>query len=297
MTVTNTQTSTQTLATQALAVQRRARFWRGVPGQVVETLLALGILVFTMLPVVWLALTSFKPENKVYTLDVIFQPTIQNYITIFTAPYNEGRLLVNSLIVTTITVAISIPIGLMAAYVFSRFHFRGSQLLMVGVLATQFVPPLVIAIPFYTLFRSLGMIDKLQALVIVYLSVILPYAIWMLKGFIDALPIEIEEAAVVDGCSPAQTLRHITLPLVMPGVLTTLVFSIVSCWNEFTFATILTRLDSATLPIGLMNISGVRGTYWELMAANGMILMIPMFILSFAVRKYFVEGLTMGAVK
>ena len=119
----------------------------------------------------------------------------------------------------------------------------------------------------------------------------------MLKGFIDALPIEVEEAASVDGCTEAQTLRYITLPLVMPGVITSLVFSFISCWNEFTYATILTRLDSSTLPMGLMNITGVRGIYWELMSANGMIIMVPMFILSFAVRKYFVEGLTMGAVK
>lgn len=289
--------STTRTAPQAVAVEKRDRTWQRLPGQIVETLFGLGILVFTMLPIFWLALTSFKPENKVYTLDVIFEPTLQNYITIFSAPYNEGKLLLNSVIVATLTVAISIPLGLMAAYVFSRFHFRGRQLLMVGVLATQFIPPLVIAIPFYTLFRALGMIDTLHALVIVYLSVILPYSIWMLRGFIDALPIEVEEAAVVDGCSEFQTLRHITLPLVMPGVLTTLVFALVSCWNEFTYATILTRLDSATLTIGLMNLSGVRGTLWELMAANGMILMVPMFILSFAVRKYFVEGLTLGAVK
>ena len=292
MEISNTMT-----AVRAVAVPRRARSWQRVAVQIVESIFALGILAFTMLPIVWLALTSFKPENKVYTLDVFFEPTLQNYITIFTAPYDEGRLLLNSVLVAVVTVAISIPLGVMGAYVFSRFHFRGNQILMVGVLATQFIPPLVIAIPFYTLFRALGMVDKLQALVVVYLSIILPYSIWMLKGFIDSMPIEVEEAATVDGASVLETLRHITVPLVMPGILTTLVFSLVSCWNEFTYATILTRLDSATLPIGLMNISGVRGTYWELMAANGMILMVPMFILSFAIRKYFVEGLTMGAVK
>ena len=289
--------STSPTARQASGIRNRARFWQQLPGQIVELVLATSIFVFVMLPIFWLALTSLKPENKVYSLDVIFQPTFQNYITIFSAPYNDGKLLLNSVIVATVTVAIAIPLGLMAAYVFSRFHFRGSQILMVGVLVTQFIPPLVIAIPFFTLFRSLGKMDTLEALVVVYLSVILPYSIWMLKGFIDALPIEVEEAATVDGCNEAQILRHITLPLVMPGVITSLVFSFISCWNEFTYATILTRLDSSTLPMGLMNITGVRGIYWELMSANGMIIMVPMFILSFAVRKYFVEGLTMGAVK
>jgi multiple sugar transport system permease protein len=287
-----------TARSTSLAVAHpRAKFWQRLPGQITEIIFAIAILVFTMLPIFWLAITSLKPENRVYTLDVFFTPTIQNYFTIFDAPYNEGKLLLNSILVSLITVTIAIPLGVMAAYVFSRFHFRGSQIMMVGVLITQFIPPLVIAIPFYTLFRTLGMIDKLQALVVVYLSIVLPYSIWMLKGFIDALPIEIEEAASVDGCTEAQTLRYITLPLVMPGVITSLVFAFISCWNEFTYATILTRLDSATLPMGLMNISGVRGFYWELMAANGMIIMVPMFILSFAVRRYFIEGLTMGAVK
>lgn len=281
----------------AIAGHTKTKFWQNLPGQIAELFMAAGIFVFVMLPIFWLALTSLKPENKVYSLDVIFQPTLNNYFTIFGAPYNDGKLLLNSIIVATVTVAIAIPLGLMAAYVFSRFQFRGSQIMMVGVLVTQFIPPLVIAIPFFTLFRSLGMMDTLQALVIVYLSIILPYSIWMLKGFIDALPIEVEEAASVDGCTEAQTLRHITLPLVMPGVITSLVFSFISCWNEFTYATILTRLDSSTLPMGLMNITGVHGIYWELMSANGMIIMVPMFILSFAVRKYFVEGLTMGAVK
>jgi len=289
--------STTRRAVQVPASPRRAGWVQHLSGQIVERALALAILVFIVLPIFWLALTSFKPENKVYTLDVIFQPTLQNYITLFAPPFDEGKLLVNSIIVSVVTVAIAIPFGVMAAYVFSRFHFRGRQLLLIGVLATQFIPPLVIVIPFFTLFRALGLLDKLQALVIVYLAIVLPYSIWTLRGFIDTLPIEIEEAAAMDGCTEVMTLRHITLPLVMPGVLSTLVYAFVACWNEFTFATILTRTDAVTLPIGLMNLNGVRGTLWELMAANGMILMVPMFILTFIVRKYFVEGITVGAVK
>ncbi len=282
---------------QAYNPRARARFWRRLPGQIGEFVLALLILAFIGLPIFWIALTSLKSNAEAFTLDVIFRPTLENYLQIFEAPYNDGALILHSLIVATATVGISIPLGLMAAYVFSRFHFRGSQVLMVGVLVTQFIPPLVIAIPFYTLFRSLGLMDTLPALVIVYLSVILPYSIWMLKGFIDALPIEVEEAASVDGCTEAQILRRITLPLVMPGVITVLVFSFISCWNEFTYATILTRNDATTLPLGLMNTYGIRGIYWELMSGTGMLIMVPMLILSFAVRKYFVEGLTMGAVK
>lgn len=282
---------------EMIATRNRARFMRRLPGRVVEWVLVLSIAFFIILPIFWLALTSFKTGNQVYTLDVFFQPTLDNYFAIFAAPYSDGKLLLNSVIVSVITVAIAIPIGVMAAYVFSRFHFRGSNILMVSVLVTQFLPPLVIAIPFFTLFRSLGWVDTLQSLVVVYLSSSLPYSIWMLKGFIDALPVEMEEAAAIDGCDEMQTLRLITFPLVMPGIITVMVMAFIGCWNEFTFATILTRSDATTLPLGLMSTYGIRGMYWELMSAVGMIIMLPVFVMSFLVRRYFVEGITMGAVK
>ena len=262
-----------------------------------EKALTAAVLFFVMFPILWLILTAFKPENEVYTTSFIFKPTLDNFITIFTEPFNNQRLVLNSLIIATTATLITVPVALGAAYVFSRYHFRGSQLLMVLVLVTQFIPPIVIALPFFNLFRRIGLYDSHAGLVIVYLSIVVPYAIWMLKGFIDALPIEIEQAASVDGCTEIGILRHITLPLVMPGVITTAVFAFIMCWNEFTYALILTRNDARTLQLGLMSTVGVRGILWELMAATGLIVMIPVFILSFSVRKYFVQGLTMGAVK
>jgi ABC-type glycerol-3-phosphate transport system permease component len=248
-------------------------------------------------PIFWIALTAFKETRDVYTTKVWVPLTLDNFITIFTPPFNYGKLVLNSFLISTITVAIAIPLGLMAAYVFARYQFRGSQVLMVGVLVTQFIPPLVVAIPFYTLFRSLGVTETYLPLVAVYLSIVLPYSVWMLKGFVDALPIEVEEAASVDGCNEFQTLRYITFPMMLPGVITALVFSFIMCWNEFTYALILTGEETRTLQLGLLATVGVRGVLWELMAATGMVVMIPMFILSFTIRKYFVEGLTMGAVK
>jgi multiple sugar transport system permease protein len=270
---------------------------RRLVGAIGANLASLLVLLFIALPIFWLAITSFKQEVDVYTTKVFFKPTLDNYITIFTPPNNYQYLALNSLIVSVGTVAIAIPLGLAAAYVFSRYRFRGSRTLTVGVLVTQFIPVLVIAIPFFTLFRRVGLVDTPVSLIIVYLSMVLPYSIWMLRGFVDALPIEMEEAAAVDGCNEFQTLRHITFPLVLPGVLTTMIFAIIMCWNEFTYALILTGLHSRTLQIGLTATTGVRGVQWELMAATGMVIMIPMFILSFSIRKYFVEGITMGAVK
>lgn len=266
-------------------------------GWVGEKALTLAVLFFVAFPIFWLILTAFKPENEVYTTSFIFRPTLDNFITIFTEPFNNHELALNSFIIASVATLITVPTALAAAFVFSRYRFRGGYVLMVLVLVTQFIPPIVIALPFFNLFRRIGLYDSYAGLVIVYLSIVVPYAIWMLKGFIDALPAEIEEAATVDGCTEAGVLRHITFPLVMPGVITTAVFAFVMCWNEFTYALILTRNDARTLQLGLMSTVGVRGILWELMAATGMIVMVPMFILSFSVRRYFIQGLTMGAVK
>jgi multiple sugar transport system permease protein len=155
----------------------------------------------------------------------------------------------------------------------------------------------VVAIPFFTLFRELRLIDTPWALIIIYLSFTLPYAIWLLRGFFDALPVEIDEAAYIDGCNEFQVLRYITVPLVMPGILVSAVFAFISAWNEFFFALLLTRSQAVTLPIGIQTITGVRGPQWEQLAAAGLIVLVPILIMSFFIRKYFVEGITVGAVK
>lgn len=254
-------------------------------------------LVFIGLPIVWIALTAFKSEGDAYTLNVLFVPTLDNFIAIFGEPLYVGRLIVNSVVVAVATVLIAIPLALMAAYVFSRHVFVGSSVLLVWVLSTQFIPPVVVTIPFFQLFRELGLIDTRQALVILNLAVVLPYAIWMLKGFVDALPPEVEEAAFVDGCGELGILRHVTFPLVMPGVLVTAVFSFIAAWNEFLFALIMTRTDARTIQIGLLNAAGLRGVQWEWMSAVGILVMVPIFILSLLIRRHFVQGLTLGAAK
>ena len=222
---------------------------------------------------------------------------LNNFISIFQDPYNFGPLLLNSLIVSFCTVAVAIPAATFAAYAFSRYQFKTKNALMVAVLSSQFVPPVVVVLPFFTLFRTLHLLDTQLALIILNLSFVLPFSVWMIKGFIDALPPDIEAAAVVDGCNRFQVLRHITLPLIMPGVVTSAVFGFIQSWNEFLFALILTNKDAVTLTVGLMGLHTDKGILWEHMAAAGMLIMVPIFILSLTIREYFVEGLTMGAVK
>lgn len=266
-------------------------------GHGAEVLASLVIIFFVLFPLVWIALASLKNQVDVYSLKLFFQPTLDNYRAVFADPTLLGPKIWVSALISFTTVAITIPLGAAAAYVISRHNFKGRDTLFVAILVTQFVPAVVVAIPFFNLFRTLGLIDKPWALVIVYLSFTLPYAIWLLRGFFDALPVEIEEAAYIDGCNELQTLRYVTMPLVMPGIMVSAVFAFISAWNEFFFAVILTRSDTITLPVGLQTISGVRGPMWEQLAAGGMIVMVPILIMSLFIRRYFVQGITVGAVK
>lgn len=280
------------------AAQSAHRFhWPAVVGRVWEVFWALATLFFVTFPIFLLIYTAFRSGLDVYS-DRFFSPlTLENFRTIFVGEFSVVEEFLTSLVISTVTVAIGIPLAVAAAYVFARYRFRGSQVLLVAVLTTQFIPALMIALPFYNLFRNTGLYDTPWALVIAYLSLALPYSIWMMRGFIDALPIEIEEAAVVDGCNEFQVLAYVTFPLVLPGIITSLVFAFVLCWNEFTYALLLAGQETVTLQIAMTRTIGIQGIAWELISAIGMLVMIPMFVMSFTIRKYFIEGLTMGAVK
>ena len=282
-----------------------------------ETFALILIICFIMVPIVWLALTAIKPQEKAYTTDIIFPPTVDNFRIIFSDTsviINEGTRrergevgrnmlpnVFNSVIVSGATILIAIPLATIAAYAFSRYLFLGNRALLIWILTTQFIPAIVVAIPFFTLFRSITLFGKpllgsQLGLIIVNLSIVLPYAIWMIKGFVDALPTEIEEAAYVDGCNDFQVLFFISLPLIRPGILVASVFAFIMSWNEFLFALIIGR-EMRTMQVALMTTSGARGVMWEQMAAAGLVVMLPIFFLALFIRKNVVNGLTMGAVK
>ena len=285
--------------------------------KILETAALLLIIFFIALPIVWLALTSIKPQEKAYTTDLIFTPTLDNFRIIFSntsVRINEGTdrergevgrnmfpSVVNSVVVSGATILIAIPLATIAAYAFSRYQFLGNRALLIWILTTQFIPAIVVAIPFFTLFRTIvvfgrPLLGTQGGLIIVNMSIVLPYAIWMIKGFVDALPGEIEEAAFVDGCNDFQILFFISLPLIRPGVLVASVFAFIMSWNEFLFALIIGR-EMRTMQVALMTTSGARGIMWEQMAAAGLVVMLPIFFLAMFIRKNVVDGLTMGAVK
>lgn len=274
------------------AARRRRAIWRGV--EVAVLLLMLFLILF---PIAWMALTAFKRPVDLLGLTFLFTPTLDNFRTIFAPPWNIGRTLWNSFVVASLTVLISIPASTLAAYAFSRFEMRFKRGLFFTILATQFIPAVVVVLPFYLLFRDLGLLDSHLALVVVNLAIVTPFAVWMLKGFLDAVPAESEEAALVDGATRLRVILDIVVPMIWPGVLVAAVFSFILTWNEFLFALILTRDDAVTLPVGITRFRQDRGDLWELIAAAGILISIPMFFLASVIQRHFVRGMTGGAVK
>lgn len=271
---------------------RRRPLWR-----IAEQAALLAVLWFVMFPIVWMAITAFKVARDVYDVSVIFTPTIQNFVVIFQPPWNLGSKFLNSLIIAGTTVLIAVPVATLAAYSFSRFDFLAKRGMFFLILATQFIPAVVIVLPFYLMFRDLGLLDTRTGLVIVNLAIVTPFAVWMLKGFFDAVPVECDEAALIDGASRLDIVRNIIVPMAWPGIIVSSVFCFILAWNEFIFALILARENAVTLQVGLVNFRTERGDVWELMAAAGVFVVIPAFVAAISIQKHFVAGLTGGAVK
>lgn len=259
-------------------------------------LLALIFLIIVF-PVTWLVLTAFKYPRDVYEITWLFSPTLENFSIIFQTPWLIGKRIINSVIVALATVGIAIPVAALAAYSFSRFDFFMKRGLFYIILATQFIPAVVIILPFYLMFRDLGLLDTRTGLVIVNLAIVTPFAVWMLKGFFDTVPVECDEAALIDGASRLTIIRHVIVPMAWPGILVSAVFCFILAWNEFIFALILTRDNAVTLQVGLAGFRTERGDVWELMAAAGILITIPAAIAATIIQKHFVSGLTGGAVK
>ncbi|MFM0187978.1 carbohydrate ABC transporter permease [Paraburkholderia nemoris] len=275
-------------------IDRRAvkRVYRGV-----RKLAILVVALLWLSPVVWIALTAFKPKVDVFSLQMLFRPTFANFIAAIHAPYLLWDRLASSSIVAFLTLAIAIPISATAAYAFSRFKFPGGALWSVGLLATQFLPPVIIIIPLFVLFRDLHLLDSYAGLVIANLSFVVPYAVWIMKGYFDTLPLDIEEAAQVDGASKLRAFWDVVLPLARPGIATATIFSFVISWNEFFYALILTRDATVTLPVALMNARNEYGSEWEVIAMLGLFITAPMLIAARYIQRYFTKGLISGAVR
>jgi multiple sugar transport system permease protein len=275
---------------------------RSPPRRLFSGVILAAALAFFLFPVVWMFLTSFKNEAEFFSYPPVFIPrsfSLLNYLNAMRFPPDgRGGLqgVRDSLIVSTGSMAVSMLLGASAAYSFARYR-TGGQSLSFWVLSTRMFPPVASALPLFLLFRSLHLLDTHLALIIANTVFNLPFVIWLLKGFFEDLPAELEEAALVDGATIFGAFRRIALPLVAPGLVATALFSFIFTWNEFMFALLMTRRDVRTLTIIVPSLVGGHEILWGEIAAVGVVAIIPNVLLALLLQRYLVRGLTLGAVK
>lgn len=265
------------------------------------TVTYLGVLIILLViltPYLWLVLTSFKDRVDAFAIPpkIVFTPTLDNYEAAFRQK-GFTQNLINSVVVATLSTVLSLVIGVPAAYSLARFKVRGNRGFMMVLLAARLLPAIVLAVPLFILFSGAGLIDTYGALVLAYLTFNLPFTIWMMRGFFLAIPIEIDEAAIMDGCSYIGAFFRVVLPLTLGGLAATAIFCVINSWNEFLFALILTGRHTATLPVAIPGLLTPYGTYWGQIAAVGTVTTIPVLLFAFAVQKYLVRGMTGGAIQ
>ncbi len=270
--------------------------------KVVSAVVLIVALIFFMFPVVWMVLTSFKTNAEFFSNPPIFIPhsfALTNYFGAMQMP-PDGRGgiqgLRDSMIISVATMLVSVVVGSLAAYSFARYR-TGGENLSFWVLSTRMFPPVASALPLFLLFRQFHLLDTHLALIIANTVFTLPFVIWLLKGFFEDLPVELEEAALIDGASPFGAFIRIALPLVTPGLVATALFSFIFTWNEFMFALLFTRNEVRTLTIIVPSLVGGHEVLWGEIAAVGTVAVIPGILLALLLQRYLVRGLTLGAVK
>lgn len=256
------------------------------------------VLVWVLFPVVWVVMGSLKARELAAAIPPvwIFTPSLDNYSSAFLRR-NFGILFVNSLIATVASTGIVLLLGSMAGYALARFKIAGKQNILFWILSTRMFPPIAAVIPIFLLFNTLRLVDTRQGLILLYVAFNLPFAIWIMRGFFAEIPSDLDDAALVDGCSPWQAFTRVILPLAAPGLAATAIFCMMFSWNEFLFALIISRAQTQTLPIGVMGFITQRGVLWGEMSAASTVIMAPMIIFTFLVQRYLIRGLTFGAVK
>jgi multiple sugar transport system permease protein len=254
--------------------------------------------ILSLAPIVYLLITSFKQPELTFAIPPVwvFTPTLKNYIDVF-AGGTFTKYFLNSLIVALTTCFVALLLGTFAAYGFARFRFRGSFWLRMSVLVPQMLPPITIIVPLYVLFNGLKLTDTRTALVISYLTFTIPLSIWMMIGFFLDVPVELEESAMIDGCTRFEALIRISLPITAPGLAATAILSFLYCWNEFIYAVILTGRDARTLPVTITSFMTNKAILWGRIAASGSLVMIPVLIFALLAQRYLIRGLSRGAVK
>ncbi len=252
---------------------------------------------FFLLPIVWMISTSFKASADVFANPPILvppHPNLQNYA--FALQHGGTQGIRDSLIVSFGTTILSLVVGSLGAYSLARYHLGGESFSF-WILSMRMAPPIAVALPLFLVFRSLHLLDTYWALIAAYTVFNLPFVIWMLRGFFDEVPRELDEAALVDGCSPLGAFARVALPLTAPGLVATAFFCFIFAWNEFLLALILTRSVVKPLPIAIFGLAGGHEIRWNEIAAMAMMAAVPVVVFALLLQRYLVRGLTFGGVK
>jgi multiple sugar transport system permease protein len=290
--------------------------------------------VLTLIPVVWMGMTAFKsyPDAVATPPKVIFKPTMEGVITLLTkrralmteeqkTEYAQSKdlnwadklmlesgqaiigqseyvnRLKNSLIIAVTSTVLSVGLGLLSAYAFSRFNVPGEGDLLFFILSTRMLPPVVVTIPIFLMYRQLNLYDTYSGMIILYTAFNLSFSVWLLKGFIDEIPKEYEEAALVDGYTRLQAFVRIVIPEAVTGIAATTVFCFIFAWNEYAFALMLTSQKVRTAPPHIPSMIGSGVVEWAAIAAGSLFFLIPVVIVTFTLRKYLLRGVTFGAIR
>ncbi|MBN2303458.1 MAG: carbohydrate ABC transporter permease [Anaerolineae bacterium] len=287
----------------------------------------------TLIPVIWMGMTAFKSRSDAVASPpkVIFEPTMEGFISLLydrrqlneqqVAEYKQRddldwkdkvmlergqaitgqsdyvKRLKNSLIIAGTSTLLSVVLGVLAAYAFSRFNVPGEGDLLFFILSTRMLPPVVVTIPIFLMYRELGLYDKYLGMILLYTAFNLSFSVWLLKGFIDEIPREYEEAALVDGYTRLQAFIQIVLPQAVTGIAATTVFSFIFAWNEYAFALMLTADTARTAPPSIPSVLGTGGIEWAAIAAGSLGFLIPVVLVTFALRRYLLRGVTFGAIR
>lgn len=274
--------------------------WQRLGTHAVLILASLSIL----LPVLWTLRSSLASNDMAYRpMDMSFSPNLDNYRQLFVEQEFQHNLW-NSFWIAVVSSAICLAIGALAAYSIARYRTGGTPFSL-AILGTQMLPPVALVIPFYLIARQtveigsyeLKMFDRGITLAVIYLSFNLPFVVWILMGFFESIPVDLEEAAQVDGATPFRAFRQVVMPLALPGLMAAGIFAFVLSWNEFLFALILTGRESRTMPVALASLMTSQGNQVGAICAATISMMVPIVVLTWFIQRHLVQGLTFGAVK
>ena len=253
---------------------------------------------FTLLPVTWLFMLSIKSKGETFTKPPkwIFDPTIKNYTKLWDNDLFKDTFF-NSIFITLISIVLSITIALFAAYALKRYQIKFKTAFMQWLLLAYMLPEFLFVLPMFAIYQTIGIYDTYLGMAIIYQVHVLPFSIWMLRSFLEEIPKEIDDAAIIDGCSPLQAIYKIYLPLIIPGIVATAILNGIWVWNELAIALGLTFFDAQPITVGVASFRGYASIDWGGMTGSAIVSMIPMILFAAFAQKHIVKGLTLGSVK